>query len=86
VAYYNRATARFDLGDVLGEIEDYNRALRLDPDFADAYLNRGLARLRLGNRREALVDFRKAAALFAQRGDEVMHQQILDLMQKVTQK
>ena len=36
--------------DYRGAIEDYNKAIELKPDYAEAYNNRGLAKLRLDDK------------------------------------
>jgi hypothetical protein len=35
---------RFGKNDIAGAIADYDRAISIDPKFADAYLNRGKAK------------------------------------------
>jgi len=45
-AYFIRAYARDDLGDSQGAIDDYSQAIRLNPQFVNAFLNRGKIRLR----------------------------------------
>ncbi len=42
-AYYNRGIAYKNLKDYRRAIEDYDQALRLDPDYVKAYNNRGYA-------------------------------------------
>jgi tetratricopeptide (TPR) repeat protein len=44
-------------------INEFNRAIELDPRYALAYGNRGLALLRLGKDAEAEKDFERALAL-----------------------
>jgi hypothetical protein len=39
VAHFNRGSARDSLGDIPGAIEDYDAALRLDPEMGAAYYN-----------------------------------------------
>lgn len=51
-------------GNYQSAIEDYNRALSLDPEFAPAYLGRGIARYRLGKEASATQDAQIAAQLF----------------------
>jgi tetratricopeptide (TPR) repeat protein len=44
-------------------IEDYNAALRLDPEFAAAYYFRGLSWSEKGEQEEASEDFRESMRL-----------------------
>ncbi|MEO1296506.1 MAG: tetratricopeptide repeat protein [Cyanobacteria bacterium J06636_16] len=61
--YYNRGNTRFELGDRQVAVEDYNKALILDPCFAEAYVNRGNVRSELGDNWEAIEDYNKALSL-----------------------
>jgi tetratricopeptide (TPR) repeat protein len=45
------------------KIEDYDNALRLNPNNADAYNNRGVAKKHLGKLAEAIADYDQAIAL-----------------------
>ena len=51
---------KFQLGDYADAIEDYTIAIRLKPDYADAYLNRGATKAILGQNLAAIVDYDKA--------------------------
>ena len=42
---------------------DYDKAIELDPNFADAYFNRGLTNIFLGNNRKGISDLSKAGEL-----------------------
>ena len=44
-------------------IADYNKAIELKPDLAEAYSNRGVAKSKLGHVEEAIADFDKAIEL-----------------------
>jgi tetratricopeptide (TPR) repeat protein len=44
-------------------MDDFNAALRLDPEQADAFLNRGVAKISLGQFADALVDIQKGIDL-----------------------
>jgi tetratricopeptide (TPR) repeat protein len=57
VAYFNRATTRYDLGDRQGAIADYDEVLRITPSDDVTYNNRGLVRYDLGDKRGAMADF-----------------------------
>jgi tetratricopeptide (TPR) repeat protein len=45
------------------KIEDYDNALRLNPNIPDAYNNRGVAKKKLGRFAEAIADYDKAIQL-----------------------
>ena len=45
------------MNDIEGSIEDYTRALELDPYFTDAYINRGTAKMNMLNYSAQLPDF-----------------------------
>ncbi|WP_198013614.1 tetratricopeptide repeat protein [Crinalium epipsammum] len=49
--------------DYLRAIEYYNQAIRLNPNFGNAYLDRGFARIQLKEYREAIKDFTRAMEL-----------------------
>lgn len=51
-------------------LEDYDRALELNPDDAKAYNNRGITNQNLGRMNEAREDFQKALAMAQEAGDE----------------
>ena len=42
-AYYNRGIAYGDKGEYDKAIEDYSKAIELNPEYAEAYNNRGNA-------------------------------------------
>lgn len=54
--YYNRGLAHAKNGELKLAIEDYTKAIELNPDYADAYYSRGGAWLRLGERKKAKSD------------------------------
>ena len=55
--YLQRGSSKGELGDYLGAIADYDRALRLRPDLAFVYLVRGAAKLKLEQCQNAFDDF-----------------------------
>lgn len=62
-AYYNRAEIFYIEKDFRAAIADYNKAIELQPDFAEAFFNRGISRLSIGETTPGLDDLRKAGEL-----------------------
>ena len=54
---------KFRLGKHAEALTDLNEAIRLQPDFMNAYINRGISQLSLNNIDEAKTDLRKALEL-----------------------
>jgi tetratricopeptide (TPR) repeat protein len=52
--YFDRGKAKYDLGDYRGAIQDYNKVMELNPNYAFAYLNRGVAKYALGDYKGAI--------------------------------
>ena len=63
LSYNNRGVAKYRLGDYLGAIKDYSKAIELAPDSALAYNNRGLSRVKVEAIDGAISDFTKAIEL-----------------------
>src|SRR5689334_14181212 len=61
--YFRTAFAKDSVGNYKGAIEDYTKAITIDPRFADAYANRGLARHNSGDVRGALDDLNTALGI-----------------------
>ena len=57
-----RGVAYDELGQYLRAIEDYDKAIKLDPDFGVAYKSRGLAYRKLGQDAKADADKAKACS------------------------
>lgn len=62
-AYFYKGYAKYNLGDHYGAIQDYNKAIEINPDVAEAYLNRGSAKYNLGDKKGACLDWSKAGEL-----------------------
>ncbi len=62
-SYINRGVAKSDLGDKQGAISDYDLAIAINPQLAQAYNNRGSAKSDLGNNQEAIGDYDLAIAI-----------------------
>lgn len=59
-------------------IDNYNKAIELNPDFASAYYNRGISKRTLDDTTGALQDYQRAADLYEQRGDTERYQNALE--------
>ena len=59
-AYFNRGNAYLLKGEIDKAIEDYDTAIKLDPDDDQSYCHRGLARLHLKEWDKAKVDLTAA--------------------------
>jgi len=61
--YFEKGNAKIDKTDYRGAIQDYNKAIELNPNHANAYFARGLAKRKLGDYRGAIQDFDKTIEL-----------------------
>jgi protein O-mannosyl-transferase len=55
-AWSNRGVDKKEKGDYTGAMSDFNLAIKLMPNFKEAYYNRGLLRSELGDNADALID------------------------------
>lgn len=58
--YYNRGSFKIQLGDFKGAINDFNIAIKLNPNLGEAYYNRAVAYSNLGILKNACDDLHKA--------------------------
>lgn len=63
-------------GDYGGAIEEFNRVLAINPNFADAYYRRGLAKFDLGNREDAIADYTQALSINPQKTEAYLGRSI----------
>ena len=61
--YFNRGAVMQKKGDVQAAIQDYNKAIDIDPSNAKAYYNRGVAKMELSQNVEAFNDLEIASRL-----------------------
>ncbi len=61
--YVNRGIVRSASGDISGAIKDYDRALSINPQLAEAFANRGTALMRQTRYEQALTELNQALSL-----------------------
>ena len=62
--YFNSGYAKAELKkDYRGEIQDYTKAIELNPKDAEAYYNRGLTKITSGQKDSGCLDLSKAGEL-----------------------
>ena len=60
---FNRGNIFHNQKDYQSAISEYNEAIRLNPDFSEAYSSRGIVKAKIGQHSEALSDFDTAIRL-----------------------
>ena len=58
LAYRNRGSAKDNLGDHIGAISDYDKAITINPQDAKGYKNRGMAKYNLGDHKDAMISIK----------------------------
>lgn len=73
--YFLNGVAKHKTHDYIGAIQDYTKAIEINPEFIEAFSNRGIAHKQLKNYRGAIEDFTKCiqikpniASLYSNRG------------------
>ena len=61
--YHGRGRAYAGLKKYREAIKDFNRALKLDPGFADAYFQKGKTLRKMGRKKKGMKNIKKAAAI-----------------------
>ena len=62
-AYYNRGVAFYRVGQMDRAIEDYSKAIALDPSYSKAYANRGFVFEKIAQPDKAIADYDRAIVL-----------------------
>ncbi len=58
--YFNQGVEKIDEGNYRGAIDDWSKAIEINPQDADAYYNRDIAKTNLGDYQGAIDDYTKA--------------------------
>jgi len=61
--YLDKGVDKYNKGDYSGAIQDFKKAIELDPNDAEAYGGRGLAKILLGQKDSGCLDLSKASKL-----------------------
>ena len=62
--YYSRGNAKFQLKDYQSAIEDYTKAIEVEPSYGEAYYKRGFVMHSLQHFLEAITDYSKAIEIY----------------------
>ena len=60
---YNKGNEKANAKDYAGSIKDFDKAVKLDPKYTDAYYNRGTSKMYMKDYKGAITDFDKAIEL-----------------------
>ena len=60
---FKRGTAQIETGAYAEAVADFDEAIRLRPEYGEAFHNRGVAKWRMGRLEDALADFDESVAL-----------------------
>lgn len=63
ILYFKRAELRRENADLAGAIQDYTKAIHVNPSYANAFNGRGITHLKKGDFNNAIEDFNKAIDL-----------------------
>ena len=63
VTFYDRGVEKYKAEDFKGAIADFDRAIEIDPSYAQAFISRGNAKDDAGKPQEAIADYNKAIEL-----------------------
>ncbi len=84
--YFTRAKQKEQKNDLVGALRDYDRAIAIDPEYANAYFNRGMIQKNSSSgkdRTEAILSLRIAAKLYKQQGKLEIYQSLTETLQKL---
>lgn len=84
--YFTRAKQKEQKNDLVGALLDYDRAIEIDAEYANAYFNRGMIQKNSSSekdRTKAILSLRIAAKLYKQQGKLEIYQSLSETLQKL---
>ena len=75
----------YELGNYQGAIAQYQKALEINPDYAEALKNLGESLWKKGNTAEANNAWKKALELYTQQGNNKAVLQLQEMLNKTSQ-
>jgi tetratricopeptide (TPR) repeat protein len=84
--YFKKAKQKEQQNDLTGAVVYYDMAIKLDPDYANAYFNRGMLKKNFPlekDRTDAISSLRTAARLYKQQGKLDIYQSLSETLQKL---
>ncbi|TRT43832.1 MAG: tetratricopeptide repeat protein, partial [Microcystis aeruginosa Ma_QC_C_20070703_M131] len=85
MAYNNRGLLYSDLQKYDLALSDYNKAIEINPNLAEAYLGRGGLYAILGQPEKVKIDLQQAAILFLQQNNMAAYEQVMQILQILQQ-
>ena len=85
IAYYNRGIQKALCEEFDAAIIDYNEAIRIEPDYAEAHANLGMAKAGLERIDEARSDFQTALELAEQQSNTDLKAFVENQLQQLNQ-
>ncbi|MBD2250591.1 tetratricopeptide repeat protein [Nostoc parmelioides] len=91
--FYSEEELHFNLGilsllsgDMKGAIENFNQAIRMNPNYALAYKSRGFAKVQLGDEKEAIEDLQRAADIFQEQEETAEYLEVINIIKQINDK
>jgi len=75
--YYSKGNCKKLLNDYQGALSDFTKAIKYNPNFAEAYYRRGNTKILLNDNEGALFDYDKALELNPELAKALNHKQLI---------
>jgi len=81
--YYSRGLTYYEMREYDKAISDFNKAIELKPDYAEAYRDLGKAYVAIGDTAKATEAFETAISLFEEQGNSYAAKQVRQLLEEL---